>query len=183
MQSITLPQPWRNLLLTVHVGASVSVLGTDLVLLALGIAGLTGADPLTIYPAAAGRRVANHAARPARARNRPGSRPADAVGPVHLLVGDDQARNRRDPDRRGFVRARTRAGRERRCGDRANAPTFGYRRTPAARGGPGGRQHAARGRAHSRDLQAGLAPQIRRGSGGCHAGHLTAIQAGRLAVA
>lgn len=52
MQSRTLPQPWRNLLLTVHVGATVSVLGMDLVLLALGIAGLGGADPLTIYPAA-----------------------------------------------------------------------------------------------------------------------------------
>lgn len=48
MQSIALPQPLHKLLLTVHVGASVSVLGADLVLLALGIASLTGADPLTI---------------------------------------------------------------------------------------------------------------------------------------
>jgi hypothetical protein len=52
MQSMTLPQPWRKLLLTVHVGASVSVLGTDLALLAFGIASVGGADPVTIYPAA-----------------------------------------------------------------------------------------------------------------------------------
>jgi len=52
MQSTMLPQTWRNALVAVHVGASASVLGTDLVLLALGIAGLAGADPLTIYPAA-----------------------------------------------------------------------------------------------------------------------------------
>jgi hypothetical protein len=36
MQSITLSSPWRKLLLTVHVATTVSVLGTDLVLLALG---------------------------------------------------------------------------------------------------------------------------------------------------
>jgi SAM-dependent methyltransferase len=52
MRSVTLPQPWRKVLLTVHVAASVSVLGADLVLLTLGSASLTGADPLTIYPAA-----------------------------------------------------------------------------------------------------------------------------------
>jgi hypothetical protein len=52
MPSVTLPQPWRNSLLSLHVAASVSVLGADLVLLALGVAGLGGADPLTIYPAA-----------------------------------------------------------------------------------------------------------------------------------
>ena len=52
MQSITLASPWRKLLLTVHVAATVSVLGTDLVLLALGIASLDGADPRTMYPAA-----------------------------------------------------------------------------------------------------------------------------------
>jgi hypothetical protein len=52
MQSMTLPQSWRKLLLTVHVGASVSVLGADLVLLALGMASVGGADPVTIYPAA-----------------------------------------------------------------------------------------------------------------------------------
>jgi hypothetical protein len=47
-----LPTQWRKLLLTVHVGTTVSVLGADLVLLMLGIAGLGGADPRTIYPAA-----------------------------------------------------------------------------------------------------------------------------------
>jgi hypothetical protein len=52
MQSLTLPQPWRRFLLTVHVAASVSVLGADLVLLALGVASVGGADPVTIYPAA-----------------------------------------------------------------------------------------------------------------------------------
>ncbi|NGO50956.1 hypothetical protein [Allomesorhizobium camelthorni] len=52
MQSMTLPQSWRKLLLTVHVGAGVSVLGADLVLLALGMASVGGADPVTIYPAA-----------------------------------------------------------------------------------------------------------------------------------
>ncbi len=52
MQSITLSAPWRKLLLTVHVVATVSVLGTDLVLLALGLSSLGGADPRTIYPAA-----------------------------------------------------------------------------------------------------------------------------------
>jgi hypothetical protein len=52
MPSIALPQPLHKLLVTVHVGTSVSVLGADLVLLTLGIAGLTGSDPLTIYPAA-----------------------------------------------------------------------------------------------------------------------------------
>jgi hypothetical protein len=52
MLLITLLQPLHKLLLAVHVGASVSVLGTDLVLLALGIASVGGADPVTIYPAA-----------------------------------------------------------------------------------------------------------------------------------
>jgi hypothetical protein len=52
MQSRTLPAPWRKLLLTVHVVATVSVLGTDLVLLLLGLASLGGADPRMIYPAA-----------------------------------------------------------------------------------------------------------------------------------
>jgi hypothetical protein len=52
MQSITLSAHWRKLLLTVHVVATVSVLGTDLVLLALGLSSLSGADPRTIYPAA-----------------------------------------------------------------------------------------------------------------------------------
>jgi hypothetical protein len=43
---------WRKLLLTAHVATSVSVLGTDLVLLGLGISSVRGADPRTIYPAA-----------------------------------------------------------------------------------------------------------------------------------
>jgi hypothetical protein len=42
----------HTLLLTVHVTATVAVLGADLALLALGIAGLRGADPRSIYPAA-----------------------------------------------------------------------------------------------------------------------------------
>lgn len=52
MQSMTLSTPWRKLLLTLHVIATVSVLGMDLVVLTLGFAGLSGADPQTIYPAA-----------------------------------------------------------------------------------------------------------------------------------
>jgi hypothetical protein len=44
--------PWRKVLLTIHVVTTVSVLGTDLVLLVLGVASLGGADPPTIYPAA-----------------------------------------------------------------------------------------------------------------------------------
>lgn len=42
----------RKLLLTGHVVVSTGLIGADLVLLALGIAGATGADPLTVYPAA-----------------------------------------------------------------------------------------------------------------------------------
>jgi hypothetical protein len=42
----------HRLLLTVHIGVTVAVLGADLALLALGIAGLRGTDPRTIYPAA-----------------------------------------------------------------------------------------------------------------------------------
>ncbi|CCV07888.1 putative integral membrane protein [Mesorhizobium metallidurans STM 2683] len=49
---MTLSQTWRNLLLSLHVAASVGVLGADLVLLTFGIAGVAGAEPLTIYPAA-----------------------------------------------------------------------------------------------------------------------------------
>jgi hypothetical protein len=52
MQSRTLPALWRKLLLTVHVVATVSVLGTDLVLLLLGLASLGGTDPRMSYPAA-----------------------------------------------------------------------------------------------------------------------------------
>jgi hypothetical protein len=39
-------------LLTAHVATAVSVLGTDFVLLVLGISSVGGADPRTIYPAA-----------------------------------------------------------------------------------------------------------------------------------
>lgn len=42
----------HRLLLTIHIGVTVAVLGADLALLALGIAGLRGADPRTAYPAA-----------------------------------------------------------------------------------------------------------------------------------
>ena len=52
MRYMNLSAPWRKLLLTVHVTTAVSVLGTDLVLLVLGISSVRGADPRTIYPAA-----------------------------------------------------------------------------------------------------------------------------------
>ena len=52
MRNMNLPPPWRKLLLTLHVATAVSVLGTDLVLLVLGISSVRGADPQTIYPAA-----------------------------------------------------------------------------------------------------------------------------------
>ena len=50
--SPSLPAAWRNLLLTVHVLATVGVFGADLVLLVLGAASVFGADPRTVYPAA-----------------------------------------------------------------------------------------------------------------------------------
>lgn len=43
---------WRNALLTVHIVSTVGVLGADLVLLVLGLTGLSGADPVRVYPAA-----------------------------------------------------------------------------------------------------------------------------------
>ena len=52
MRNTNLAPPWRKLLLTVHVATAVSVLGTDLVLLVLGISSVRGAAPRTIYPAA-----------------------------------------------------------------------------------------------------------------------------------
>ena len=52
MQSRTLSASWRKLLLTVHVVATISVLGTDMVLLLLGLASLGGTGPRAIYPAA-----------------------------------------------------------------------------------------------------------------------------------
>jgi hypothetical protein len=50
----TSPKPawWRTPLLTVHITASVGAIGAALVLLTLGIAGMQGADPRTVYPAA-----------------------------------------------------------------------------------------------------------------------------------
>jgi hypothetical protein len=44
--------PLRTALLTIHVTVTVGALGTDLALLALGVAGARGADPRTVYPAA-----------------------------------------------------------------------------------------------------------------------------------
>lgn len=52
MLSATLPRSWQNALVSLHVAASVSVLGADLVLLLLGSASLAGAEPITIYPPA-----------------------------------------------------------------------------------------------------------------------------------
>jgi hypothetical protein len=40
-----LPPRWRNLLLTVHIVVAVGVLGSDLVLLTLGVTGLASRDP------------------------------------------------------------------------------------------------------------------------------------------
>ncbi|MEU3454227.1 DUF2269 domain-containing protein [Micromonospora sp. NPDC006766] len=42
----------RKALLTLHLVTSLGWLGADLVLLALGVAGLCGADPAVVYPAA-----------------------------------------------------------------------------------------------------------------------------------
>ncbi|MFI7599297.1 hypothetical protein [Actinoplanes sp. NPDC049681] len=46
-----LPPAWRKFVLTAHVITAVGWLGVDLVLLMLGIAGLSGADPAVVYPA------------------------------------------------------------------------------------------------------------------------------------
>lgn len=51
MTSSQLPR-WRIALLTVHIVSSVGAIGAALVLLAFGIAGMSGADPRTVYPAA-----------------------------------------------------------------------------------------------------------------------------------
>src|SRR5918994_6528651 len=52
MSAMKLSPRWHKLLLTVHVATAVSVLGTDLVLLVLGISSVRAADPQTVYPAA-----------------------------------------------------------------------------------------------------------------------------------
>lgn len=52
MHSVLLPPRWRKLLLVVHIVATVSVLGVDLMLLALGMSSVGGAEPRTIYPIA-----------------------------------------------------------------------------------------------------------------------------------
>lgn len=43
--------PWRKPLLTAHIAVTVSVLGADMVVLALGISSVRGAEPQTVYPA------------------------------------------------------------------------------------------------------------------------------------
>lgn len=47
-QEANLPRP----LLVAHIVAAVGLFGTDLVLVALGVSGVAGADPRTVYPAA-----------------------------------------------------------------------------------------------------------------------------------
>lgn len=42
--------PWRRPLLTIHVAASGGLLGAALVILALGVSGIGGADARTVYP-------------------------------------------------------------------------------------------------------------------------------------
>jgi hypothetical protein len=49
--SVRLPARARNVLLILHISSTVSALGADLVILVLGIVGLSGSDPMTIYPA------------------------------------------------------------------------------------------------------------------------------------
>jgi hypothetical protein len=46
------PARWRTGLLTVHIVTGVGAIGAALVLLTLGIAGVRGADPRNVYPAA-----------------------------------------------------------------------------------------------------------------------------------
>lgn len=46
-----LPPRARNVLLSMHIAATVSALGADVVLLTLGLAGFWGSDPRTVYPA------------------------------------------------------------------------------------------------------------------------------------
>ncbi len=46
-----LPAKWAKLLLTAHVLTAVGVFGLDLALVAMGVAGVRGAEPSEIYPA------------------------------------------------------------------------------------------------------------------------------------
>jgi hypothetical protein len=164
MRNMNLPTPWRKLLLTLHVATAVSVLGTDLVLLVLGISSVRGAEPQTIYPAA--HLVATWLLAPARATRRPSprhrcaARPTDAVGFAEVLVGNHQAGAHGYPDRRHPLRARAQAGRVRRRRDRTGPPPVYRRRAPATLGCPGGGGHAANTPCGPRDLQAGLATEI-----------------------
>ncbi len=48
---VMLTRPWRKALLTVHVIISVGWLGTDLVLVTLGVSGVAGWRPEVVYPA------------------------------------------------------------------------------------------------------------------------------------
>ena len=48
----TAAQRWRRLLLVGHLVVSVGLIGAALVLVALGISGVRGADPLSVYPPA-----------------------------------------------------------------------------------------------------------------------------------
>ncbi len=49
--SVPVPR-WRRPLLTAHIVVAVGALGAALVMVALGVAGLRGTDPRTVYPAA-----------------------------------------------------------------------------------------------------------------------------------
>jgi hypothetical protein len=48
---MTFTRHWRKAVLTLHVVTAVGWLGTDLVLLTLGISGLLGTDAAVVYPA------------------------------------------------------------------------------------------------------------------------------------
>lgn len=48
----TSPDTWRKLFVTVHVVAAVGLIGTVVTLAGLGVSGLRGADPLSVFPPA-----------------------------------------------------------------------------------------------------------------------------------
>lgn len=50
-RSFRLAPPWRNVLLSVHITSTVGALGADVTILALGLTGLAGSEPRTVYPA------------------------------------------------------------------------------------------------------------------------------------